>query len=1295
MSAADPPAEPSRVPSTSNAACWDIWVDPGGTFTDCLAIDPAGRWHRAKVLSSGALRGTVVAAEGDGRLRVAQSWGAPTDFVAGGLFALAEGDEAAVRVRAFDAESSCVVLESPLARAPRPGEAFEIRLGEEAPVVAARLVTGTPAGRALPPMRLRLATTRGTNALLEGTGVAPVFFVTAGFGDLLEIGTQARPDLFARAIRKPPPLHAAVVEVPERLAADGRVVRPLDLDAIAEACRAHVAAGRRVAAVALLHSYRNAAHERALAAFLRACGFEHVSCSAELAPAISLLPRATTAVVDACLAPVLGRYLAQVARQSGAEASGGLHVMTSAGGLAGTGSFRPKDGLLSGPAGGVVGAVAAARRSGLDRVVAFDMGGTSTDVSRHDGEPSYVFEHRVGHAHLVAPAMAIETVAAGGGSICRFDGRRLLVGPQSAGAAPGPACYGAGGPLTLTDVNLLLGRLDAARFEIPLFPDRAAARFAEVVGEVERAGMLPARAEELLEGFATIANEVMAEAIRRISVREGYDAADYALVSFGGAGGQHACAVAALLGMRRILVPEDASLLSAYGLGHAAVERFAERPVLRPLEAVHGELRAVFVELAGEALTALRAEGVGPNEAVVRQRLIHVRLVGQESSLALDWQAGMDLEAAFGERYAQVYGYVPEAKPLEVETLRVVAASRPRAMESVVAAEPRPATSTGTVRTWLRGQWRDLPAFEWARMQPGDHANGPAIVFDRLTSVLVESGWRFRLDGARALVLDATEGARVVEPSAGGAGAELELFANRFRAIAAEMGEMLRRTAISTNVKERLDFSCAVLDARGDLVVNAPHVPVHLGALAHCVKAVAATLTLEEGDVVVTNHPAFGGSHLPDITVVTPVFAAGELLGYTASRAHHAEIGGMRPGSAPPDATRLEQEGIVIAPTHLVRRGSGRWDEIEALLQSGPWPTRALADNLADLRAAVAANRRGAQALLRLAAAHGAPTVHQMMQALQDLVAAQMAQVLTAWPDGVRTATERLDDGTPLCVRWEKTDARAVLDFAGTGARHAGNLNATPAIVSAAAIYVLRLLAGERFPDLPLNQGLLRALEIRLPHDSILSPDFAREPLPAVIGGNVETSQRLVDTILKALGLAACSQGTMNNVIFGNARFGYYETICGGAGATADAPGADAVHTHMTNTRLTDVEILEHRYPVRVEQFAVRRGSGGAGRHRGGDGVLRVLRFLEDVSLSILSQHRIEAPYGLDGGAPGAVGHQWIERADGTREDLPSIAARDIVAGDQLVLETPGGGGCGECSPESPGRVSIGRMGPI
>jgi 5-oxoprolinase (ATP-hydrolysing) len=1265
------------VPSTSNAACWDIWVDTGGTFTDCVALDPSGRWHRAKVLSSGALRGTVLGVMGQGRLRVAQSWGAPTDFVTGAQFELADGDAGAVRVRAFDAESSCVVLESPLERPPRPGEAFEIRLGEEAPVVAARLVTGTPAGRALPPMRLRLATTRGTNALLEGTGVAPVFFVTAGFGDLLEIGTQARPELFARTIRKPPALHAAVIEVPERLAADGRVVRPLELEAIAEACRAQVAAGRRVAAVALLHSHRNAAHERALAAFLRTCGFEHISCSAELAPAIRILPRATTAVVDASLAPVLGRYLAEVGRQSGAEATGGLHVMTSAGGLAGTASFRPKDGLLSGPAGGVVGAVAAARRSGLERLVAFDMGGTSTDVSRHDGEPSYLFEHRVGDAHLVAPALAIETVAAGGGSICRFDGRRLLVGPQSAGASPGPACYGAGGPLTLTDVNLLLGRLDAARFEIPLFPDRATARFAEVVAQVERAQMLPACPEELLEGFATIANELMAEAIRRISVREGYDAGDYALVSFGGAGGQHACAVAGLLGMRRILVPADASLLSAYGLGHAAIERFAERPVLRPLEAVQGELRAVFVELAGEALTALRAEGVGPNEAMVRQRLIHVRLVGQETSLAFDWQAGMDIEAAFATRYAEVYGYAPEAKALEVETLRVVAASRPRAVESVVACEPHAASPAGTVRTWVLGQWRDLPAFEWPRLLPGAGAQGPAIVFDRLTSVFVEAGWRFRLDGARALVLEATPVASERDRKTGGAGAELELFANRFRAIAAEMGEMLRRTAISTNVKERLDFSCAVLDAQGDLVVNAPHVPVHLGALAHCVQAVAAALSLEEGDVVVTNHPAFGGSHLPDITVVTPVFAGGALMGYTASRAHHAEIGGMRPGSAPPDATRLEQEGIVIAPTHLVRRGSGRWEEIEALLRSGPWPTRALEDNLADLRAAVAANRRGAQALQRLACAHGAAVVQQMMQALQDLVATHMEQVLAALPDGVLMATERLDDGTPLCVRWEKSGARAVLDFAGTGRRHPGNLNATPAIVSAAAIYVLRLLAGERFPDLPLNQGLLRALEIRLPHDSILAPDFARPPLPAVIGGNVETSQRLVDTILKAMRLAACSQGTMNNVIFGNARFGYYETICGGAGATDEAPGADAVHTHMTNTRLTDVEILEHRYPVRVEQFAVRRGSGGAGRHRGGDGVRRVLRFLEGVSLSILSQHRVEAPYGLDGGEPGAVGHQWIERTDGTRVELPSIAACDLLAGEALVLETPGGGGYG------------------
>ncbi len=1264
------------------AGPWRIWVDTGGTFTDCLAVAPGGGLQRAKVLSSSALRGRVVEQRSSHQVEIEAPWRVPAGFFRGAVFRLL-GTSEPLEIAGFDPATSTLELAAPLAACGAfAGDGFEIAFDEEAPLLAARLVTATPRGESLPPLELRLATTKGTNALLERKGARVAFFVTRGFGDLLEIGSQQRPDLFALAIEKRRPLPEAVVEVAERLAADGSVLHELDLAAVEEAGRELLARGIDVAAVSLLHAFRNPDHEQRVAARLRGLGFRHVSASAELAPRIKVLPRAETAVVDAYLAPIVGGYLERVRSSLG---SGRLLAMTSAGGLVPASGFRAKDSLLSGPAGGVVGSAWAARRSGFSRVIAFDMGGTSTDVSRYDGDFDYAFEHRVGDALLAAPALAIETVAAGGGSICRFDGQQLKVGPESAGANPGPAAYGAGGPLTVTDVNLLLGRLVPERFAIPLDPGAARGRFEELARAAEGAE------EELLAGLLEIADERMAEAIRQVSVARGYDPAGYALLAFGGAGGQHACAVAELLGIATVLVPPDAGLLSAAGLGAALLERFAEQQVLAPLADVAERLPGLLDELAAEAGRKLRAEageGEGGVAVEVRRRSAHLRLVGQESSLAVEIVVGEDLEAAFARAYREVYGYAPEGT-VEVESLRMIVSTVADAEKTPLecgdmsplsevpgTSEPAPGRRQ---RAFLGGSWAEVPVFDREALSSGSRLAGPALVAESHCTTVVAPGWELAVDRAGALVLRHQPGGsspsrRRSRPEA----VELELFTHRFEAVAREMGEMLRRTARSTNVKERLDFSCGLLDAAGELVVNAPHIPVHLGALGLCVRRVRETLPLEPGDVVVTNHPAWGGSHLPDVTVISPVFTAGpapELLGHVASRAHHAEIGGITPGSMPPGARRLIEEGVVLPPSYLLRRSEPRWREIEAALAAPPHPSRAITDNLADLAAAVAANVRGAAVLQRLAAEHGAETVRRMMRALADKAAQRAEAALRRLGALEVRATELLDDGSPLTVQVTVKDGRARFDFTGSSPVHPGNLNAPLAVVKSAVLYVLRLLVAE---PLPLNEALLRPVELVLP-GGLLAPDFPADPAeaPAVVGGNVETSQRLVGLLLKALKLAAGSQGTMNNLIFGNARFGYYETVAGGCGAGPDFAGASAVHSHMTNTRITDPEILEHRYPVRLERFAVRRGSGGQGSWRGGDGVVRELTFLEPVTLSLLTQNRVRGPYGLEGGEPGTPGRQLLIHPDGSTEELAAIDGRQAGPGDRLVLETPGGGGWG------------------
>jgi 5-oxoprolinase (ATP-hydrolysing) len=1254
-------------------ARWQVCIDTGGTFTDCVAVSPAGEVRRAKVLSTAALRGTVTRAAGPRAMDVAQRWCVGDGFVAGFSLQLLGSDHGPLRVVRFLAGPSRLDLDGDLPAGAGPGAAFELRSGLEAPVLAARIATGADPGLDLPPCDMRLATTWGTNALLERRGARVAFFVTRGFGDLLVIGDQQRPDLFALRIEKEPPLHEHVVEVDERMSADGEVVEPLRLEPVESAARRLAGEGVRSAAVALLHAWRNPAHERAVVETLRRAGFEHVSAAAGLWPLIKLLPRAETAVVDACLGPLVGAKL----RRSEASLGGGrLHVMTSSGGLVRAAAVHGKDLLLSGPAGGVVGAAAAGRRAGFTKVIGFDMGGTSTDVARIDGRYELAFGHSVGGSRVAGPALAIETVAAGGGSICDWERGGLRVGPRSAGADPGPACYGAGGPLTLTDVNLLLGRLDPERFGIPVSLAAAQEALARLSGKLAGAGEPVPDAGALLEGLIEIADERMADGIAEVSRRRGYDPADYAMVAFGGAGGQHACAVAGHLGIRTIVLPGDASLLSAEGLRSAVVERVVPRQVLRPLAGVGPRLAAWMEELCAKAAAEVAAEGaVGPVRA--GRRLVNLRLRGQETTIAVPLVGR--LEQAFGRRYRALYGHLPEGE-IEVESMSASAWAqppRPRRRRGVPAAgEPPGAGAAEPRRSRLDGAWRDVPAMDRGAIRPGTPVEGPALVFEQWGACLVRPGWTALADPSGDLVLRRAPPGRA--PTAAGRGrgdaVERELFAGRFASIARQMGRVLERTALSTNVKERLDFSCAVLDARGSLVANAPHIPVHLGALGACVRAVRAALDLGPGDVAVTNHPAHGGSHLPDVTLVSPVHHGGTLVGHVASRAHHAEIGGVLPGSMPPRAASLAEEGVVIPPVHLVRRGRARWRAVEALLRRGPWPTRAAATNLADLRAALAANRLGAALLAGLADAHGPAPVAAEMLALEDRAARLAGEALARLPQGRRESACRLDDGAVIRARIEVAGGRPVFDFAGSSGVHPAGLNATPAVVQSAVLYVLRLLAG----SLPLNEGLMRAVELRIP-PGILNPPFGPDPgtCPAVVGGNVETAQRVVEVLLAALGLCAASQGTMNNVLFGTAAFSYYETVCGGAGAGPGFDGADAVHTHMTNTRITDPEILETRYPVRLERFAVRRGSGGAGAHRGGDGAVREIRFLAPMTLSILSQHRDEGPPGAAGGAPGAPGRQVLRRAGGAEETLGAIDTATVGPGDVLVLETPGGGGWG------------------
>jgi len=1244
---------------------FQLFVDTGGTFTDCIGVDESGKQYRQKVLSSSSLRNTIQSVISEKEFRIPDAWNLKQDILRGFSFRLLNAEYSDIIIENFDPNSLTIRLNKSVVNTSWEGQNFEITSHEEAPVLGARLITQTGLSKSFPDLQLKLGSTKGTNALLENKGAKTLFIVTKGFADLLKIGNQSRPDIFAINVIKPKQITYKIIEVDERIDAKGKVIKAFDQEAFQSQIQTIDKNKIESVAIALMNSYINPVHEIQISTILEKAGFDFISTSTGLSPLIKILNRAETTVVNAYLSPIIHNYVNRISSRIRKQS---FQIMTSAGGLVSAKNFHPKDSLLSGPAGGVVGAKKVGQQSGFTKLITFDMGGTSTDVSRIDGEFDYRYEVEVGDAKINSPAIAIETVAAGGGSICGFDGYKLFVGPESAGANPGPACYGAGGPLTITDVNLLLNRLDTSQFGIPVFKEAAQNRLKELLIKIENTSGEKHDAKTILKGFIDIANEIMAGAIRKISISKGYNPKDFALVAFGGAGGLHACDIAEILGIKTILLPEDAGLLSAYGIGNAAIERFAEKQILQNLSKVQNLLFEWFNEIESEASQKLKNEGFQSQNIHIRQRMVFLRFKGQDSSLEINFSNPKQLIVEFHEAYEKLYGHKVTNREIEVEALRVIATinNSDSQQSNDVSEKYSPTPTTNSDNT--------TPIFIRKELNPGACFEGPALFPDSFSTTFIKKGWFFELENSGTAILtcdlEKTEVSKTQTRET-----ELELFTNRFMAIAENMGALLQRTSLSVNIKERLDFSCALLDSEGRLVANAPHIPVHLGGLGVCVQTLLKHYRFEEGDSLVTNHPKYGGSHLPDVTLVTPVFYKNERIGFVVNRAHHSEIGGISPGSMPPNATNLEEEGVCISPFYLIKKGKANWEGMRSILQDGKYPSRSVEENLADLNAALAANKNGTEAFLTLIKTYGKETVQTYLDLLREHASSKMRATLKKFKNGIYSATEFLDDGSPLKANIVLNNGECKIDFTGSSPVHPGNMNATEAIVKSVSIYVFRLLLNE---PIPLNDGLLEPVKFILP-TGLLNPNFYDNPAlcPAVVGGNVEISQRLTDTLLKAFGVVAASQGTMNNTLFGNTTFGYYETICGGCGAGEGFNGASAVHHHMTNTRITDPEIMEFRYPVHLEEFSIRKNSGGKGKWTGGDGIKRVLKFLEPVNLSVLSQRRKSGPFGIKGGENGLAGNQRVLRKNGTEVKLDSIQNINIEVGDRFIIETPGGGGCG------------------
>jgi len=1257
----------------SNPTHWQFWIDTGGTFTDCLALDPEGRTHRTKVLSSATIRARFIRQCSESQVIVSLDSAYPSGLFQGFFCrpAIVESETNSLKITDWNADSQTLSFEQSWSFPCSEGELLLLQFDGEAPELAARILTGVKGHECLPTSRLRLATTKGTNALLERKGGKTVMVIDRGLKDLLRIHNQQRPDLFALDIQRPDPLHKAVVEVSFQ---NGKLENPSQCLAQLERC---LKDGIDCAAVVLMHAWKDTEREKQIEHLLQQAGFKYISLSGECVPFIKILDRAETTLANASLSPVLDQYLSRITRSFGEQS---LLIMTSAGSLLPPKGYFPKDSLVSGPAGGVVGASGIGERAGFVKVIGFDMGGTSTDVSRYDGALDYQHLSKVGDIRVVAPSLRIETVAAGGGSVCLYDGNRLRVGPESAGASPGPACYGTGGPLTVTDVNLLLGRVDPERFSIPIDVSRSKSALQSLRDQLQRAQQNVGSDEELLTGLLTIANENMAEAIHTVSTAQGYDPSEYALIAFGGAGGQHACAIAKMLGMRTILYPGDAGLLSAYGLQQAAIERIVDRQMLISYESFELKKHDTIATLESEAQE--RLPSYLRMESSTRRVIVSMRQMGQESALEIDddiEDPSFDLKASYQRQFRDIYGYEAKADRIEVAALRViVGVAPPLGSHESFSRQTREASVHSTVKSFVSGQWQAVPVFSREELEYTLHISGPAIIQDAYSTFYVEEGWQAQKGDFETIKIENTDSDNARDAVAVSDAVKLELFTNRFQALVENMGVRLQRTALSPNVKERLDFSCALLDCEGKLVVNAPHIPVHLGALGSCVRSVSAQHEWNPGDVIVTNHPGFGGSHLPDVTVIAPIWdrTKGTLAGFLANRAHHAEMGGIAPGSMPPSAKNLEEEGVIIPPTQVMHKGVLNVQQLRRLLTNSSYPSRRVEENLADLNAQVAAILKGLTDYQKLVDEYGSTNLIHYMCALQNRAEQCMRRRLENMPDGNYSAEQQLDDGSVIKVKATVISDTLHLDFSGSAPVHPGNYNATPGIVASAVLYFLRVWLQE---PIPLNEGLLSPVTLHLPH-GMLNPPFPEDPTkcPPVVAGNVETSQRLVDTLMLAFELAACSQGTMNNLIFGNQSTSFYETIAGGSGAGNGFDGESGVHVHMTNTAITDPEILEQRFPVRLHEFSLRKGSGGKGKFRGGDGVVRELEFLEPVTLSLLTQHRNQPPYGLQGGAPGACGEQYLIRKSGKKIRLEGNTSQTIEAGDRIRIHTPGGGGWGK-----------------
>ncbi len=1191
---------------------WQFWIDRGGTFTDVVARDPQGRTTTAKLLSED-----------------------PTHY-------------------------------------------------DDAAVAAIRRLTGVAAGP-LPAADIRIGTTIATNALLERGGAACLLAITRGFGDALQIGTQDRPDIFARAIHLPPPLYARVAEIDERVTAEGAVLTRLDRTGARAALQTAYDEGLRAVAIVLMHGYRHPDHENLLADIAADIGYTQISVSHRTSALIRLVARGDTTVVDAYLSPVLRAY---VDRFEGALGAGQHPLfMQSGGGLVDGRLFQGKDALLSGPAGGIVGMARTAAQAGFDRVIGFDMGGTSTDMSVYAG----AFERRndavIAGTRITAPMMRIDTVAAGGGSICRFDAGRFVVGPESAGAIPGPACYRRDGPLTITDCNLILGKLQPEYFphvfgpggDAPLDSASSLARMDAVIVDVAAATGRAITAQAAAEGFIAIAVANMANAIKAISVARGHDPSRFVLACFGGAGGQHACLVADALGMDRVMIHPLAGVLSAYGMGLADQRSLRERTVALPLTEAAG-IATALAALEIEARRALTDQGI--DAATIRtEHHVELRYTASDFGIEVAHDTLGAMQAAFEAGYARQFGFTGD-DALIAERVRVEAiAGSADVGDAIVTLAEETSAPRATVALYLNGTPRDAPLYDRAGLARGTTLVGPALIVDPSATTMVEDGWTARVDAYGNLILTRhTPRTAVIADSTEVDPVQLEIFAGMFMAVAEEMGAALRRSAASVNIRERLDFSCALFDAAGNLIANAPHIPVHLGSMGESIRTVIARRDvavdgrgMRPGDVYALNSPYHGGTHLPDITVIMPVFEDDKThpAFFVAARGHHADVGGISPGSMPPDSTVIDQEGVLIDNVLIVEGGRLLTDDLRALLADHRWPSRNINQNIADLSAQVAACTRGAEGLHRMVADYGMATVTAYMAHVQHHADVAVRGLLDRLVDG--SFAYEMDDGAVIrvAVRINRANGRATVDFTGTSAQRANNFNAPRAVVRAAVLYVLRVLVDAA---VPLNDGFLRPVDIIVPPGSMLDPLFPA----AVVAGNVETSQVVTDALFGALGAMAGSQGTMNNFTFGNAHHQYYETIAGGSGAGPGFDGAAAVQTHMTNSRLTDPEVLETRFPVLVEQFCIRRGSGGMGDQRGGDGAVRRIRFQEVMQAGILANRRRVPPFGLNGGGDGACGINRIERSDGRVEILPATGSVDMAPGDVFVIETPGGGGFGK-----------------